>query len=83
MFETLRLALSVRKPSAWATIAGHKPIENRTMSANRAGRMTTGRVCIQAAASLKEEVFHDLSWQLGKHKVTYQPPLGLTHGVTI
>lgn len=83
MYELPRLALSVRQPSAWAIIAGHKPIENRTMGAIRAGDMIPGRICIHAAVGLKEEEFRYLFWRLGKHRVTCPPPLELPRGAII
>lgn len=78
-----RLALSVRQPSAWAIIAGHKPIENRTMSSIRAGRMGLGRIALHAAAGLKEDEFRYLYWRLGKHGVQCPPPLDLPRGAII
>ena len=78
-----RLALSVRQPSAWAIIAGHKPIENRTMGAIRAGRMGPGRICIHAAAGLKEDEFRYLYWRLEKHGVQCPHPQDLPRGAII
>lgn len=78
-----RLALSVRQPSAWAIIAGHKPIENRTMGSIRGGRMGPGRICIHAAAGLKEDEFRYLYWRLGKHGVQCPHPLDLPRGAII
>ncbi len=83
MRDLPRLALSVRQPSAWAIIAGHKPIENRSIGSIRAGRMTTGRICIHAAAGLKEEEFRYLHWRLDKHGVTCPHPLDLLRGAII
>ena len=83
MSDLPRLALSVRQPSAWAIIAGHKPIENRTMGSIRAGRMGPGRICIHAAAGLKEEEFRYLYWRLGKHGVQCPHPLDLPRGAII
>lgn len=78
-----RLALSVRQPSAWAIIAGHKPIENRTMGSIRAGHMGPGRIALHAAAGLKEEEFRYLYWRLGMHGVICPPPLDLPRGCII
>ncbi|WP_299619767.1 ASCH domain-containing protein [uncultured Tateyamaria sp.] len=78
-----RIALSVRQPSAWAIIAGHKPIENRTLGSIRAGRMGPGRICIHAAAGLKEEEFRYLHWRLGKHGVKCPAPADLPRGCII
>lgn len=83
MRDLPRLALSVRQPSAWAIISGHKPIENRTLGAIRAGRMTTGRICLHAASGLKEEEFRYLHWRLTRHGVTCPHPLDLTRGAII
>ena len=83
MHDLPRLALSVRQPSAWAIIAGHKPIENRTMGSIRAGRMGLGRIALHAAAGLKEDEFRYLFWRLGKHGVQCPPPLDLPRGAII
>ncbi|MEM8579130.1 MAG: hypothetical protein AAGF60_14875 [Pseudomonadota bacterium] len=78
-----RIALSVRQPSAWAIIAGHKPIENRTMGSIRAGRMHPRRIALHAAAGLKEEEFRYLHWRLERHGVTCPPPAHLPRGAII
>lgn len=78
-----RLALSVRQPSAWAIIAGHKPIENRTMGSIRAGRMGPGRIALHAAAGLKEDEFRYLYWRLGQHGVKCPAPIDLPRGCII
>ncbi|WP_299694226.1 hypothetical protein [uncultured Tateyamaria sp.] len=83
MSELPRLALSVRQPSAWAIIAGHKPIENRTMGSIRAGRMGLGRICIHAAAGLKAEEFRYLYWRFGQHGVQCPAPADLPRGAII
>lgn len=33
------IALSIRQPWAWLIVNGHKPVENRTWSTNRRGRL--------------------------------------------
>lgn len=78
-----RIALSVRQPSAWAIIAGHKPIENRTMGSIRAGKMHPARIALHAAAGLKEEEFRYLYWRLDKHGVQCPHPLDLPRGAII
>ena len=83
MTDLPRLALSVRQPSAWAIIAGHKPIENRTMGSIRAGRMGLGRICLHAATGLKEDEFRYLYWRLGQHGVQCPHPLDLPRGAII
>lgn len=83
MHDLPRLALSVRQPSAWAIIAGHKPIENRSLGSIRAGRMGPGRICIHAAMGLKEDEFRYLYWRLGKHGVTCPHPAALPRGAII
>lgn len=77
------LALSVRQPSAWAIIAGHKPIENRTLASIRAGRMGPGRIALHASAGLKEDEFRYLYWRLGKHGVQCPHPMDLPRGCII
>ena len=78
-----RIALSVRQPSAWAIIAGHKPIENRSMGSIRAGRMHPRRIALHAAAGLKEEEFRYLYWRLEKHGVQCPHPADLPRGAII
>ncbi|MGR3501836.1 hypothetical protein [Pseudaestuariivita sp.] len=77
------LALSVRQPWAWAIVAGHKPIENRSAGAIRAGGMTRGWVCIHAATGLKQDEFQWGHWRLAKHGVTCPRPETLVRGAII
>ena len=83
MQDLPRLALSVRQPSAWAIIAGHKPIENRSLGSIRAGRMKPGRIALHAASGLKEEEFRYLYWRLEQHGVQCPHPLELPRGAII
>ncbi|MEO0865523.1 MAG: hypothetical protein AAFY39_13240 [Pseudomonadota bacterium] len=83
MHDLPRLALSVRQPSAWAIIAGHKPIENRSLGSIRAGRMGPGRIALHAAAGLTKEEFRYLYWRLEKHGVQCPHPLDLPRGAII
>ena len=83
MQDLPRIALSVRQPSAWAIIAGHKPIENRTLGSIRAGRMEPGRICIHAAVGLKEDEFRYLYWRFEQHGVRCPHPLELPRGAII
>ncbi|NRB01973.1 MAG: hypothetical protein HRU30_01785 [Rhodobacteraceae bacterium] len=69
-----RLALSVRQPSAWAIIHGGKDIENRSEGSVRAGRMTTGRICIHAAIGLKAAEYDYLVYRMAQNGVTTPPP---------
>ncbi len=78
-----RLALSVRQPWAWAIIAGHKPIENRTAGAIRSGNMRPGRICIHADAGLQQDEFLWGYWRLGKHGVACPRPETLPRGAII
>lgn len=68
------LALSVRQPWAWAILHGGKVIENRTMGAIRAGKMTTGTICLHAASGMKEDEYRWGLWRLAKHGVTAPRP---------
>lgn len=83
MADLPRLALSVRQPSAWAIIHGGKVIENRTLGAIRAGRMTRGKICIHAATGMKQDEFRYLYWRLAKHGVTCPRPDALVRGAII
>lgn len=77
------LALSVRQPWAWAIIAGHKVIENRSAGSIRAGRMDCRRICIHAATGLKQDEFQWAHWRLHKHGVTCPRPDQLVRGAII
>lgn len=77
------LALSVRQPWAWAIVAGHKRIENRTLGAIKSGNMKLGPICIHAATGLKREEFHWGHWRLHKHGVTCPRPNTLPRGAII
>ncbi|MEO0487892.1 MAG: hypothetical protein AAF092_18495 [Pseudomonadota bacterium] len=77
------IALSVRQPWAWAIVAGHKRIENRTQGAIRAGQMTCRRVAIHAAAGVKEEEFRWGHWRLHRHGVRCPHPTELARGAII
>ena len=69
-----RLALSVRQPSAWAIIHGGKDIENRTEGSVRAGKMTTGRICIHAAIGLKASEYDWSIHKMAKTQTRVPPP---------
>lgn len=77
-------ALSVRQPWAWAIVAGHKPIENRSEGSIRAGRMTCRRIAIHAATGLRQDEYDWAVWRLNKHGVTDCPrPDALPRGAII
>lgn len=76
-------ALSVRQPWAWAIVAGHKVIENRSLGAIRSGNMTTGSICIHAATGLKRDEFHWGHWRLDRHGVACPRPETLPRGAII
>ena len=78
-----RLALSVRQPSAWAILHGGKDIENRTRGSIRAGRMTPGRICLHAAAGLKEDEYRYIAWRMQEIGVTCPPPARLPRGAIV
>ncbi|MEM9967546.1 MAG: hypothetical protein AAF755_05540 [Pseudomonadota bacterium] len=77
------LALSVRQPWAWAIIHGGKVIENRSLGAIRAGRMVPGRICIHAAAGMKESEYRYAQWRLKGHGVVCPRPDALLRGAII
>lgn len=72
--ELPRLALSVRQPWAWAIVAGHKKIENRSAGSIAAGKMTLGPICIHAASGLKQDEFQWGYWRLQRHGVACPRP---------
>ena len=63
------VALSVRQPWAWAIVAGHKKIENRSSGSIRAGKMTCRRIAIHAAAGLSRDEYLWAVWRLDRHGV--------------
>jgi len=77
------LALSVRQPWAWAIIYGGKVIENRSLSAIRAGGMTPGRICIHAATGMTRSEYRWGDWRLDKHGVYCPAPSELPRGAII
>jgi len=77
------LALSVRQPWAWAIVAGHKVIENRSAGSIRAGRMDCRRIAIHAATGLKQDEFHWAHWRLHRHGVRCPAPDALPRGAII
>lgn len=83
MSELPKIALSVRQPWAWAIIAGHKVIENRSAGSIRAGRMDCRRICIHAASGLKQDEFQWAHWRLHKHGVRCPRPDRLVRGAII
>ncbi len=80
MADLPRLALSVRQPWAWAIIHGGKMIENRSLGSIRAGRMTTGMICIHAATGMKEDEYRYAHWRLARHGVACPRPDQLIRG---
>lgn len=54
-----RLALSVRQPWAWAIVAGHKPVENRSWRAPNPALNFRGPVAIHAARGMTRSEFED------------------------
>jgi len=74
------LALSVRQPWAWAIVAGHKEIENRSSGAIRSGGMDCRRIAIHAATGLKQDEYDWGVWRLQKHGVACPRPDELVRG---
>lgn len=61
MTDLPRLALSVRQPWAWAIIHAHKRLENRTPTAIRLGKMTTGlRIAIHASKGMTRDEYESV-----------------------
>ncbi|SHG77740.1 ASCH domain-containing protein [Cognatiyoonia sediminum] len=77
------IAMSVRQPWAWAIVAGHKRIENRTRGAIRSGGMDCRRIAIHAAKGLKEDEFHWGYWRLHRHGVQCPHPAELPRSAII
>lgn len=76
-------ALSVRQPWAWAIVAGHKKIENRSAGAIRAGDMTCRRIAIHAATGMKQDEYAWAVWRLQRHGVLCPRPDVLVRGAII
>ncbi|MEM9709985.1 MAG: hypothetical protein AAF871_14480 [Pseudomonadota bacterium] len=68
------LALSVRQPWAWAIVAGHKVIENRSPGAIRAGKMGLGPIAIHAAIGMTRKEYEWGAWRLARHGVVAPRP---------
>ncbi len=68
------LALSVRQPWAWAIVAGHKRIENRTEGSIRAGRMDLRRIALHAASGMREKEYAWAVWRMAQIGVEVPPP---------
>lgn len=77
------IALSVRQPWAWAIVAGHKVIENRSAGSIRAGRMICRRIAIHAATGLKQAEYEWAVWRLDRHGVTCPRPEALVRGAIV
>ncbi|MEL6167247.1 MAG: hypothetical protein AAFR35_01055 [Pseudomonadota bacterium] len=72
------IALSVRQPWAWAIVAGHKVIENRSLASIRAGGMTCRRVAIHAALGMTAKEYAWAFWRLERHGVRCPAPAQLS-----
>lgn len=77
------LALSIRQPWAWAVVAGHKPIENRSHGSIRAGRMDLRRIAIHAATGMREAEYAWAVWKMAQVGVKVPPPSALPRGALI
>ncbi|MEM1235061.1 MAG: hypothetical protein AAGH70_13145 [Pseudomonadota bacterium] len=73
----------MRQPWAWAIVAGHKKIENRSAGSIKAGAMTTGRIAIHSATGLKRDEFQWGHWRLHRHGVRCPHPTDLPRGAII
>lgn len=83
MSDLPQLALSIRQPWAWAVVAGHKVIENRSAGAIKSGKMTPGWICVHAAVGLSRDEFRWGHWRLQKHGVECPRPEKLIRGAVI
>ncbi|MEM9971783.1 MAG: hypothetical protein AAF762_11895 [Pseudomonadota bacterium] len=77
------IALSVRQPWAWAIVAGHKVIENRSAGSIHAGRMTCRRIAVHAASAMKRDEYVWAVWRLEKHGVRCPAAAELVRGAII
>ena len=78
-----QIALSVRQPWAWAIVAGHKRIENRSTGSIKTGKMDCRRIAIHAATGLKRNEFDWGYWRLQQHGVSCPRPDELVRGAII
>ncbi|WP_373635520.1 hypothetical protein [Yoonia sp. SS1-5] len=83
MVDLPSCALSVRQPWAWAIVAGHKKIENRSAGSIRAGGMTCRRIAIHAASGLKQDEYDWGAWRLARHGLDCPRPDQLVRGAII
>ncbi|MEL7215425.1 MAG: hypothetical protein AAGJ96_05760 [Pseudomonadota bacterium] len=77
------LALSVRQPWAWAIVAGHKPIENRTLGAIRSGGMDLRRIALHAAAGMTKKEYKWAQWRMAQVGVAVPRPEDLPRSAII
>jgi len=83
MIDLPDIALSVRQPWAWAIVAGHKVIENRSAGSIRSGGMDCRRIAIHAAVGMKQAEFDWGAWRLDKHGLRCPWPDELPRGCII
>jgi hypothetical protein len=83
MTDLPSIALSVRQPWAWAIVAGHKPVENRTAAAIRMGCMTTGPIAIHAAKGMTRAEYDDAAEFMAMEGIACPRPDELIRGAII
>lgn len=82
MGELPSIALSIRQPWAWAIVAGHKDIENRTTFAVNKGDMEPRDICIHAAKGMtQDEYFSTSEFMFSMGIICPSPDLLLRGGI--
>lgn len=77
------LALSVRQPWAWAIVAGHKPVENRSAIAVATGKMEPGPIAIHAAQGMTQHEYEDAAGLITALGIACPRPDQLVRGAII
>lgn len=77
------IALSVRQPWAWAIVAGHKDVENRSTFAVTKGGMNAKPVAIHAAKGMTRDEYEDAADFMASLGVHCPRPEALVRGAIV
>ncbi|MQP68572.1 hypothetical protein GE253_24975 [Niveispirillum sp. SYP-B3756] len=77
------IALSVRQPWAWAIVAGHKDVENRSTFAVTTGATATKPIAIHAAKGMTRDEYEEAAEFMAKRGVTCPRPNELIRSAII
>lgn len=77
------IALSIRQPWAWAIVAGHKDVENRSTFAVTKGEMRPRRIAIHAANGMTRDEYDEAAEFMAGLGVRCPRPDALIRGAII